>query len=212
VDNLLKADLEKVPESLLGEMERSQDIDLSGRKLRILATTVNENNEDNVELVPVKARAGYTAGYSDPDYIKVLQSFNMPFLDRSRKYRTFPVNGDSMPPVAHGSWVTGEYVQNWSHIKSGYPHIIVTRDEGIVFKILYNKIAESRSLLLVSTNPLYNPYEVNISEVLEIWKFVHYISNEMPASDFSTANILSSAMQNIEKEIKVIKNTLREKN
>ncbi len=35
-------------------------------------------------------------------------------------------------------------------------------------------------LVLYSLNPLYEPYEVHINEVKEIWKFVNYISSELP--------------------------------
>ena len=35
-------------------------------------------------------------------------------------------------------------------------------------------------MLFRSLNPLYEPYEVRISEVKEIWKFINYISSELP--------------------------------
>src|SRR5690606_6638463 len=122
--------------------------DLSGASLRVLATTVDANNMENVELVPLKARAGYTSGYADPDFIRVLPAFQLPFLSPNRKYRTFPIIGDSMPPVADGSWVTGEYLQNWNFILNGHPYIVITKDDGIVFKIVYNQIEKNGSLLL----------------------------------------------------------------
>lgn len=209
LDKLIKTDLSALSERLLSEIEKGHDLDISGNHLRILATTVDENNIENIELVPEKAKAGYTAGYSDPDFIKVLQTFNLPFLDRNRKYRTFPISGDSMPPVAHGSWVTGEYVQNWNHIRSGYPYIVVTKSEGIVFKIVYNQVEENKTLKLVSTNPIYAPYEVDINEILEVWKFVNFIAHEMPVDANPAQAILSNALQSIEKEMKVIRNTLR---
>jgi len=34
--------------------------------------------------------------------------------------------------------------------------------------------------VLYSLNPVYEPYEVSINEVKEIWKFVNYISEELP--------------------------------
>ena len=39
-----------------------------------------------------------------------------------------------------------------------------------MFKRAYNRIKESKSLLLVSLNPAYQPYEVPIKEVLEVLK------------------------------------------
>lgn len=183
LDTLLKEDLSSYSESKLGEIER-QHSDIMGQHLRVLATTIGEDNEENIELVPKKAKAGYTAGYADPSFISVLSTFRMPFLDRNKKYRTFEISGDSMPPVPDGSFVTGEYLQNWNMIKNGHPYIILTKDDGIVFKMVYNKIEEKQALLLISTNPFYEPYEVPIEQVLEVWKFTHYISSEMSTNTF----------------------------
>lgn len=179
VDKLLMLDLASVSEFYLSELEKGFDTDITGKRLRILATTVNRDNEDNIEVVPLKAKAGYTAGYADPEYIRVLPTFQMPFLNKNRKYRTFQITGDSMPPVSDGSWVTGEYVENWQLIQNGKPYIVVTKDDGVVFKIVYNKLDEHQKLMLCSSNPEYAPYEVHISEVLEVWKFVNYINERL---------------------------------
>lgn len=208
LDKLLKTDLTKLTESALSTLERGFDIDVTGKSLRVLATTVNKNNEENIELVPVKAKAGYTAGFADPDYIKVLQTFNLPFLDKNRKYRSFQISGDSMPPVSHGSWVTGEYLQNWNYLKDGYPYLIVTKDEGVVFKIVYSKIKEKGTLMLCSTNPEYSPYEVQVGEILEIWKFANYISSELPEPNISKERLTNTVM-NLQRELAEIKSVIK---
>lgn len=183
LDVLLKEDLTSYSEFKMGQLERSE-IDVQGKNLRVLASTIGVDNEENIELVPKKAKAGYTEGHRDPDFINVLSTFRMPFLDRSKKYRTFQITGDSMPPVADGSWVTGEYIQNWEYIRDGYPYIIVTKDDGIVFKIVYNRLKEKGKLLLCSTNTFYEPYEVIVENILEVWSFTHFISSEMPVNRF----------------------------
>ena len=180
IDVFLKEDLHEFSELRLTNLENGFDVDVSGRKLRVLTTTVNKNDEENIELVPLAAQAGYTQGLYDPEYIKVLPTFQLPFLAKDRTYRTFPISGDSMPPVSNGSFVTGEFVQNWKYVKNGYPYIIVTRDEGIVFKILYNQLKKNKTLLLCSTNPLYEPYEVKVEDIMEIWKFTNYINSDAP--------------------------------
>lgn len=210
IDKLLKLDLKTVSEVYLSQLEQGIDIDITGGKLRVLATTVDQQNEENIELVNVKAKAGYTAGYGDPDFIKVLPTFQLPFLDRNRKYRTFQISGDSMPPVSDKSWVTGEFIQNWKTIKDGYPYLIVTESDGVVFKVVYKQFDKNQSLLLCSTNPLYKPYEINVNEVIEVWKFVNYISAEIPEPNLSRDQ-LSNSMLDINKELREIKNTLKKK-
>lgn len=177
-DVLLKKDLNTLSAFELAALDNEEELDLSGRKLRVIATTVDPDGQDYIELVPIKARAGYTAGYGDMKYIKELSQFKLPFLDKEKKYRSFQIEGDSMPPVPSKAWVTGEYVQDWTNIKDKLPYIIVTREEGIVFKVVFNKIRQKGSLLLVSTNTIYEPYEVKVEEIVEIWKFVNYISEE----------------------------------
>ena len=210
VDKLLKLDLNTVSEMYLSQLEKGLDVDITGGKLRVLATTVDASNEENIELVPIKAKAGYAAGYGDPEFLKVLPTFQLPFLDKSKKFRSFQISGDSMPPVSEGSWVTAEYVQNWNNIKDGYPYIVVTQDEGVVFKIIFKKLDEKQSLQLFSTNPEYKPYEVHINDVCEIWKFVNYISPEMPEPNLSKDNISRSVLD-LQREVHEIRNQMRHK-
>jgi len=180
LDTMLKIDLTHLSESQLGELERGYDAYIKGSNLRVLTTTVTPDNRENIELVNEKARAGYTTGYADPEFIGDLPLFNLPFLSRNRKYRTFQLKGDSMLPIPDKSWVTGEYLHDWHDIKSGKAYIILTTGDGIVFKVVENSIEKNGMLVLYSLNPLYEPYEVHINDVREIWRFVHYISDELP--------------------------------
>lgn len=180
IDTLLRVDISKLSESQIGELERGYDAYIRGSNLRVLATTVNSSNRENIELVNEKAKAGYATGYADPEYISELPVFWLPFLSENRKYRTFQLKGDSMLPIPDGSWVTGEFLQDWSTIVSGKAYIVFTLDDGIVFKVVENHIKDDGKLVLYSLNPLYEPYEVHINNVKEIWKFVNYISSELP--------------------------------
>lgn len=174
VDALLRYDLSKLGEFELSQIEKGFDIDITGSKLRLLVTTVDPNGKENIEMVPHQAQAGYTAGYNDPGYINGLPKFQLPFLAREKTYRCFQISGDSMPPVPEGAWVTASYVQNWDNIKDGSDYIVVTKDDGIVFKRLYNQMATANTLLLVSTNPVYTPYTLPIESIAEIWKMETY--------------------------------------
>lgn len=192
VDTLIKIDITRLSESQLGELERGYDAYVKGSNLRVLTTTVDNGNRENIELVTEKAKAGYTTGYADPEYIGELPVFRLPFLSDKRKYRTFQLKGDSMLPIPEGSWVTGEFVQDWMEIISGKAYIVFTMNDGIVFKIVENNITGSGRLILYSLNPVYEPYEVHISDVKEIWKFVNYISSEIPDPVIPEKQIIQS--------------------
>lgn len=204
IDTLLKIDMTKLSESQLGELERGYDAYVKGSNLRVLATTVDRGNRENIELVSEKAKAGYTTGYADPEYIGELPVFRLPFLSDKRKYRTFQLKGDSMLPIPDGSWVTGEFLQDWTQINNGKAYVVFTMNDGIVFKIVENNILKNGKLILYSLNPLYEPYEVPVSEVKEIWKFVNYISDEIPEPVMPEKQIFQSiaAMKNDLERIK----------
>jgi transcriptional regulator with XRE-family HTH domain len=180
IDTLLKVDLSKLSETQLRQLEHGEDVYLRGGNLRILASTVNARNQENIELVPVKAQAGYTNGFADPEYIGALQVFQLPFLSGEKKYRTFQLQGDSMLPIPEQAWVTGEYVLDWKELKTGEACVVLTMDDGIVFKIIENRIEEEGKMILYSLNPLYEPYDLHVSEIREVWKFIHFISHEIP--------------------------------
>jgi hypothetical protein len=43
-----------------------------------------------------------------------------------------------MLPIPDGSWVTGEFVQDWHDIISGKAYVVFTINDGIVFKVVEN--------------------------------------------------------------------------
>jgi hypothetical protein len=55
-------------------------------------------------------------------------------------------------------------------------------------------------VLLCSTNPLYAPYEVPVTSVLEVWKFVHFISAELPEPNMSRDELARSVVE-LRKEV-----------
>lgn len=207
VDTLLKIDLSKLKESELRQLERGYDVFVSGSTLRVLTTTVDSKNNENIELVNQKASAGYRTGFADPEYISVLPTFQMPFLSRERKYRTFQITGDSMLPIPDGSWITGEFVQNWNLIREGQAHIILTLNDGIVFKVIGNQMDLGGNFRLLSLNPSFEPYDISVKDVKEIWKFVHYISAELPEPNLQKNEIVSS-IETLTREVEKLKTQL----
>jgi transcriptional regulator with XRE-family HTH domain len=204
IDVLIRKDLTVLTDKDLDEMAFGAQVDITGKQLRVLTTLVNSENEEMIEMVPMKASAGYTSGYSDPEYLKVLPTLYLPFLSKNKKYRSFPIQGDSMPPVVEGSQVVAEFVQNWMTVRSGTPCIVVTKEEGIVFKIVHNFLQENQSLQLSSTNPFYAPYEVKAIDILEIWKFVNYISPELPEVQMDE-NTLTQSIKALQREVHDLK-------
>jgi len=204
VDTLLTVNLSTLRESELYQLEHGYDIFISGGNLRVLASTVDSNNKENIEVINQKASAGYRTGFADPEYIKVLPTFQMPFLSPDRKYRTFQITGDSMLPIPDKSWVTGEFIQNWEMIQDHQAYIILTLNDGIMFKVVENRLRSEGRLILHSLNPLYESYTVDLKELREVWRFVHYISSELPEPNLPV-NQMANTLAALQSEVAGIK-------
>jgi len=200
IDNLITRDLrltERVP------LFTEDQMDVSGKNLRVLAITVDKADNENIEMVPVKAAAGYLNGYADPTFIKELNRFRLPFLPVGT-YRAFEIKGDSMLPIQPGSVVIGEYVDNWKNIKDGLTYIVLSKHDGIVYKRLFNQVEENGTLILRSDNTAYPAYPIKVDEILEVWKAVLHIGHLNKGNDLSYQNILHM-MQALKKDVDELK-------
>lgn len=174
-------------------------------RMRVLAITVDNEDKEYIELVPHKASAGYLNGYSDPEFIEELPRFRLPMLNTIGTHRAFEIKGDSMLPIASGTVIIGKYIEDWSDIKDGTPCIVVSQTEGVVFKRVYNKIKNAATLRLHSDNPVFDPYEVSVDDVSELWEAKAYISSTFPIADFSLSKLTSIVMDLQQEVIKLKK-------
>ena len=122
-----------------------------------------------IHFVPVKAAAGYLAGYGDTEFIDELNTFTLPMLSGG-SYRAFEIIGDSMMPTPSGSIIVGEKVENIENVKNNAAYIVISKSEGIVYKRVIKSNKNKNKLTLVSDNPAYQPYQVNTADVLEMWQ------------------------------------------
>jgi phage repressor protein C with HTH and peptisase S24 domain len=143
-----------------------------------------------VELVTQKASAGYMSGFQDPEFVKELPKISMPVLPKNKTYRAFEIQGDSMLPVQPGSIIFAEYCDDISTIKNGKLYILITRQDGIVFKRVFNFAGQEKKLLLVSDNRLYQPYGIDVEDILEVWIAKAFFSNHFPEETQPNAPLL----------------------
>lgn len=201
IDELIKA-------KLWEESQKTNFTDfVKGDNLRVISTVVNNDDKELITTVPVQASAGYTNGYSDPEYIQELPHFSLPLteLSKERTYRIFQIKGDSMEPIKSGSYIICEYLGDWNEIYDGSPYILISKDEGIVYKRLYNKINESGEIILKSDNPEYDAYSIKVEEIFEIWKALGYISFSLPEPDNLNVDKLHQMILEMKNDIEKLK-------
>ncbi|EIM78103.1 helix-turn-helix domain-containing protein [Nitritalea halalkaliphila LW7] len=183
------AGLQKLAKHFKVRLDRLIEEDLSlerqpvgeEKRLQVLAVTLDREEEERIALIPQKASAGYLNGYADPEYMGELHHFSLPHLRKDLSYRAFELSGDSMLPLVPGTLIIGAYVLRPEDIKSGQTYVLITGQEGIVYKRVFNYIPENGKLYLVSDNPQYKPYEIPASDVLEVWEAKAYISTQLPS-------------------------------
>src|SRR5688500_5083328 len=159
LDELLRKDLSEAKGSYIAK-RRAQKL-VGGRT--------------DIPFVPVKAAAGYLAGYADPEFIDELNTFTLPMLSGG-DYRAFEIIGDSMMPTPSGSVIVGEKVENLEDIKSNQTYIVVSKTDGIVYKRIMKNNRQKNKLTFVSDNPSYQPDNVNAEDILEVWQAQMVIS------------------------------------
>lgn len=166
---------------------------------RILVISEDEQGTENIVHVPIKARAGYLNGFEDPCYIESLPSYRLPGV-RNGTYRSFEIEGDSMLPLPPGTIVVGRYVESWRDIQNNYTYVLVTREDGIVYKRVINKVKAKGQLILLSDNPEYEPYAINIEDVNEAWAYYCHLSNA-GAEQKSSLEQLLKAVEELKMEV-----------
>ncbi|NEW81239.1 MAG: LexA family transcriptional regulator [Mariniphaga sp.] len=179
--------------------------DFIGKALKVLSVVVTPENDELISIVPVKASAGYLNGRADAGYIGKLPHFSMPVaeLSQGRSYRVFQLKGDSMLPLTPGSYIFCDYVEEIADIREGKPYVLITSDEGIVYKRIF--LAGENQLQLKSDNPEYEPYMIENTSVLEIWRALGFLSFELPEPDVLNVQKLSAVVTKMQQELAKMK-------
>jgi len=152
-----------------------------------------------IHFVPVKAAAGYLAGYADSEFIDELNTFTLPMLTGGN-YRAFEIIGDSMMPTPSGSIIVGEKVENLDDAKSNLAYIVVSKNEGIVYKRVVKSKSIKNKITLVSDNPAYQPYQVNPHDIMEMWQ-AQAIINKVTQQQRWDVNALANLVNNLQDQV-----------
>ncbi|HTB53501.1 MAG TPA: LexA family transcriptional regulator [Ferruginibacter sp.] len=188
LDDLLLKDLSNTGNSYLAK-RRQQKMMVADRNV--------------IHFVPVKAAAGYLAGYADSEFIDELNTFTLPML-AGGNYRAFEIIGDSMLPTPSGSIIVAEKVDNADDVKNDQAYIVVSRNEGIVYKRLVRNNRAKNKITMVSDNPQYQPYQVNAEDVVELWQ-AQMIINKVSQQQRWDVNSLANMVNNLQTQVSTLK-------
>ena len=109
-------------------------------------------DEERITAVSTKAAAGYAEG-TGIKWVSALPTFDLPLPGvPCTAARFFQIEGDSMLPIPSGSWILCSYVE-LGDVGSGRPYIVATREDGLLFKRVENRMDLEGDLWMVSNNP-----------------------------------------------------------
>jgi transcriptional regulator with XRE-family HTH domain len=196
IGNIFKVSLDEL---LLKDISNAKGSTyLEKRRQLKMSSTVAE-----IQYVPVKAAAGYLAGYADPEFIDELNTFTLPMLGAG-SYRAFEIIGDSMLPTQSGSVIVGERIEDIDSVKTSNTYIVISRSEGIVYKRVLKSNRSKNKVTLVSDNPTYEPYQVNAEDILELWQAQMIISKANVQQRWDV-NQLASLVNNLQEQVSTLK-------
>jgi hypothetical protein len=120
-------------------------------------------------------------------------------------YRAFEIIGDSMLPTPSGSVIVGQKVSNdLDEIRNNQAYIVVSRNEGIVYKRIVKNGRQRNKLTMVSDNPSFQPYTMNAEDILELWQAQMVIS-KVAAQQRWDMGQLASMVSNLQEQVSTLK-------
>lgn len=183
-------------ELLLKDLSKTNGSSYLAKRRQMKMMTAERNL---IHFVPVKAAAGYLAGYGDHEFIDELNTFTLPMLTGG-SYRAFEIVGDSMMPTPSGSIIVGEKIEKIDHVKNNAAYIVVSNSEGIVYKRVVKNNKNTSKITLVSDNPSYQPYQVLAADVLEMWQaqaVIHKVTQQQRWDVDSLVNLVTNLQDQV---------------
>jgi len=175
------------------------------KNFRVLTIVTDSQEDERIVHVPVPAQAGYAGEMMDSTFVEELPTFTLPdYKYKVGTHRSFDVAGDSMEPTLYeGDKVVCSYVEPslWeAALKDNYVYVIVTRGDVVVKRIV-NQIRGEKVLKLISDNEFYQPFELNVGEIREIWYVKAKISPFLPSPQKQESQLID--------EVKELRNAFR---
>ncbi len=200
LENLSEIFKVSLDELLLHDLSESKGSGYLAKRRQLKMMNADRNL---IHFVPVKAAAGYLAGYADSEFIDELNTFTLPMLTGG-SYRAFEIIGDSMMPTPSGSVIVGEKIESLESVKNNAAYIVVSKNEGIVYKRVVKNNKNKNKLTLVSDNPAFQPYQVHAADVLEMWQ-AQAIINKVTQHQRWDVDSLVNLVSNLQDQVSSLK-------
>ena len=163
----------------------------------VVAITVDKDGDDNLELVPIHAQAGYALQHNEAVFVQDLPRYRVPGFEHG-KFRAFEVAGDSMEPTLnHRDIVVCSYVDNWRLLVPDDIYVVVTTESVMLKRIRQRITARDGEVMLYSDNAHRRPYPLDAADITELWRVRGYISTYLPTAPDVTVERLWEVIESL---------------
>jgi len=137
-----------------------------------------ENKKESIPLVELRAAAGFGSGAFSLSNTDIKDNYVIPKFRNKKVDFMIEIEGSSMyPKYNSGDVVACTIIRENTYIQWNKTHVIATKDQGLMVKRI-KKGNTDLSLLMVSDNPSYDPFEVPKDEITGIAMVVGVIRLE----------------------------------
>lgn len=168
--------------------------------------TLNSEEHENILMVNQKAAAGYPQNVQDLDWYRNLPAFDLPLPQfRNATYRGFQVEGDSMlPNLRPEEWVLAKAISSITEASDHKIYVVVMCDTVVVKKL--HKLGDPSRIRLVSLNKEYPPFDVQISDIQELWQVNSKLTFSLDEnSENSMLRQLQESMDDLKRQLGQLK-------
>jgi phage repressor protein C with HTH and peptisase S24 domain len=149
-------------------------------------------------LVTIEAQAGYSTGEQPQTNLPIVI---IPGI-QDEDSRVFEVSGDSMEPLLlHGDFIACTKVQEARQLRTGLIYVIVSKDHGISVKYVRLTVNAIRCL---SHSPTFEPYNIPLDEVLELWEVQVRITRNLLNTGIATQPINQASTAHVDRVEKAV--------
>ncbi|MDV3674508.1 hypothetical protein CMU30_14085 [Elizabethkingia anophelis] len=160
--------------------------------------TVQDDEEENIEAVPIKLAAGYVGGgYADQSFVEELPKFRLPYV-RGGTFRSFEIQGYSMyNGIRDGDFFVGRFLDNIRDFGEGKIYaLIIPEFESLLIKRVFRHPENPHILVLKSDNNdlsnIYPDIHLHVQYIAEMWSYAAVISLKEPHFDMDKSREIAA--------------------
>jgi len=177
IDNLIQMDLTS-PSSKYKLTSSLETLKEPRPEYKIVAVSKNQDQENQISIVPISEYANYAHSYDNPEYIATLNTCEIP-IDYTGIFRAFEVESENMEPtLQRNDLVVGKFTEVPAKIRNNKIYMLLMKDYA---PGIYRVRSINDDIEAYSDNSTFDSIIVPKEAVVEAWEITTCISTQIGA-------------------------------